>query len=95
MILFILAVIGMSHVIVDGTIFEKLRSYLKNNSPFLCQLVECYQCTGWWCGLFLGFLYTFNPLALFAYACAGSFLSVLAANLLNLLESKSIVNLGD
>lgn len=62
--LFMIAVfsaIGMSHIIVDGDIFSKLRGYFFNkykNEPnhWIIKLITCYQCTGFWSGVFMGII---------------------------------------
>lgn len=99
LILFVLSTIGMTHIIVDGSImqwFRDLVKYLtaKLNAPSLGGVVDCYLCCGTWCGFLMGFIWvTTNPLQIFACGCAGGFLANLAAVILNWLESATIVNL--
>ena len=56
----LLAGIGMSHIIVDGSIFAKWRGYLvtkyKDTKPWVVELISCYQCSGYWTGIFWGLL---------------------------------------
>lgn len=60
----ILAAVGLSHILVDSSLppLVKLRGWLlkKQKEPhpayvdWAVELVSCYQCTGWWSGLFMG-----------------------------------------
>lgn len=44
---------GMTSIIVWGSIFEKTRLWIKNNSKFFGDLVSCVLCTSTWVGFFL------------------------------------------
>jgi hypothetical protein len=96
-ILFILGSIGMTHIIIDGSIFSSLREYVKSNLPSkIATLVECYMCAGFWCGVFTGLcLGIYDPTKLFSCGCAGSILSQTTAVLLNTLESITIKMTND
>jgi hypothetical protein len=54
----LLAAVGLSHIIVDGSIFAKWRGSLvekyKETKPWVVELISCYQCTGFWAGAFMG-----------------------------------------
>jgi uncharacterized membrane protein YfcA len=91
-VLFILASIGMTHIIIDGSIFSSLRYWIKNNLPEkIAKLFECYMCLGFWCGMIIGAgIVSQNPVQIFACGCAGSLLSQLTAIILNLLEAAII-----
>lgn len=91
-VLFVLASIGMTHIIIDGSIFSSLREYIKANAPSkISTLVECYMCAGFWCGVVMGiFLFEINFAKIFACGCAGSLLSQFTAILFNTLESITI-----
>lgn len=103
LILFCIAVIGLTHIVVDSHIAELLKKKAfenkdgtpKNLTPLQAEIkymVNCYQCSGFWVGLLLGILV--NPLSGTAfflllwllYACAGSYLGVVGAALLNYLD---------
>ena len=86
MILFILGVIGLTHIIVDSEISEPARQWAEVNWPWLGRMMDCYQCCGWWCGLLLGPLLSWNPLTWFVAGCAGSFLAQLGWLVLDSLE---------
>lgn len=75
LLLFCLAVVGMTFIVVHGKIYETPRSWLTRFS-WLSSLVTCYQCFGFWCGCFLGLiLFPFSLATIFACGCAGSFLA--------------------
>ena len=103
-LLFCIAAVGMTHILVDGSIFQWLRdlpdklSKKINNIALkwildkLSALIHCHMCSGWWCGGVIGLL-VFDPSfrIFFVTACAGSFLSYAAALYLNYLESQTYI----
>jgi hypothetical protein len=96
-LLFAFGVVGMSHIIIEGSIFSKPREFLKDHLPAtLYSLFECYQCCGFWCGI-LGGLICFEPTLgqVFLAGCAGSLLSNLAAQATALMEAVTIWNLSE
>lgn len=97
-ILFILASIGSTHIVVDGAIFAPIRDWMKRTLPTkLSSIVDCYLCAGFYMGCLSGFC-AFSHISLqqiFACGCAGGFLANFAAVVLNWLESATIVNLPD
>jgi hypothetical protein len=99
LIMYVLATIGMTHIIVDGSITESFRTFfkkacLKFNLKTLSGLVDCYLCAGTWCGFLMGYAWISNkPLQVFACGCAGGFLANFAAVLINYIEALTIVNL--
>ncbi len=56
--IFILLLIGWSitNIIVNGSILDGLRIYLMVKSQIFSKLLTCMQCSGFWVGVFLGFL---------------------------------------
>lgn len=94
LIIFLFACVGMTHIIIDGTIFTSLRAKLKKTLPaYLHNLFECYMCSGFWCGVILGKLIISDDFfVIFACGCMSSMLSQLHANILNVLESIVIKN---
>jgi hypothetical protein len=99
MLFVILAGIGLSHLIVDGSIFHRPRGWVVSHGPeWLKQLVTCYQCTGFWTGAVSAFAYgcyvdEWNAdwtgrLLLFPllYGFIVSYLSMAGAALLNYLD---------
>jgi hypothetical protein len=85
--LFILGVIGMTHIVVDSVIFAPIHKWIKPRCKWLVKLMDCYQCSGFWCGILLGAaLFGLHPLIVFAAGCAGSFLAQFGWLVLDALE---------
>jgi membrane-anchored protein YejM (alkaline phosphatase superfamily) len=64
-LIFILATIGMSLILVDGSIFKSFKEWLGKPSwcglctwmkEKLLALMSCYQCSGFWSGAVVGLL---------------------------------------
>ena len=85
--LFILGVVGLTHIIVDSEISEPVYEWIRPRNPRLAKLMDCYQCAGFWCGIALGLvLLSYKPFIVFAAGCAGSFLAQLGWLVLDSLE---------
>jgi hypothetical protein len=97
-LLFMLGVVGMTHIIVDASIFQWLRDYMDTKLPEkVSKLIHCYQCTGFWCGLFCG-LAAFAGITwqqIFLAGCAGSVLANFMAIYMNYLEARTIITLDE
>ena len=93
LVFFVFAVIGMTHIIVDSSLFEPVREWIKDKlHPFFSRVIECYQCCGTWVGFFVTFwLISWHPAAVLMGGCAGSFLAYSAAVLLTYFESQSVI----
>ena len=105
LIIFCLAVIGLTNILVDpATIVQPARkrielwskSKLIFNAQFFWawvhKLLSCYQCTGFWSGVICGLiLISCNPFVVLACGFAGSFIAIWGAVYLNYLEARSIV----
>jgi hypothetical protein len=97
--LFVLGVIGMTHILVDASIFESLRKFIDAKLPEkVAKVIHCYQCTGFWSGVFCGWLafpdgggITWGQL--FLAGCAGSILANFMALYMNYLEAKTVITL--
>jgi len=105
-LLFSLAAVGFTLIVVDGSIFAPIRDALveksfdpiknkaietfKNPIGFLKDLTDCYQCSGVWVGWFLGWTLNWSFVHVFAAGFASSFLALLGAALLNYIESKTV-----
>jgi len=48
---------GMSTILVYGSIFDKPRNWIKDNSLFFGALIECVLCTSTWIGFFLSLVF--------------------------------------
>lgn len=106
--LLLLGGVGMTAIIVESEIALFFKNILEKFVPkFIINALNCYQCTGFWSGLTLSFVfmnpfevsYTFPYLMLelgknFAAACATSLLSVLWASIMLLIESKTVISNG-
>jgi len=92
--LFCLATAGMTHIIIESSLLEPAREYLRGRlPPKIFSILECYQCCGTWCGFLCGFiLLSYNPFVVLACGCAGSFVSVLTATYLEYLTAKSVID---
>jgi len=87
LILFILGVIGLTHIIVDSAVMGPVHEWIKLWCPIVGKIMDCQQCAGFWCGMILGLaLLSCNPFVVFAAGCAGSFLAQLGWLLLDALE---------
>jgi len=84
---FVLATIGLTTLLVEGSIFAPVRRLLP--------MLECYQCTGFWAGGIIGALMFYEPAAVFLAACSGSFLSVLGGMSLDLIEALCLSLVGE
>lgn len=94
--LFALGVIGMTHIIVDASIFQWLRDLIdKYLSEKVAKGIHCYQCTGFWSGILCGWIAFANisVLQLFLAGCAGSLLANFMAIYMNYLEAQTLINL--
>lgn len=88
LLLFVLGVIGLTHIIVDSVILGPVHAWVKPRSTFVADLMDCHQCCGFWCGVLLGLtLLSYNPLVWFAAGCSGSFLAQLGYWTLEALEA--------
>lgn len=96
--LFSLGVIGMTHIIVDSSIFQWLRDLADAKLPAkFSKMLHCYQCSGFWAGIFCGCL-AFSTITygqVFLAGCAGSILANFMAIYMNYLEARTIITLDD
>jgi len=87
-LLFAFATVGLTFIIVDGSIFEPVRGFLERRLPEkVYDVFECYQCMGTWCGFICGALaFGFHPLFIILSGFAGSFLAMLSGGILDKLD---------
>ena len=92
LIIFMLAVIGFTLIVVESKIFEwpkRIIAKFKFLSLISYQL-NCYQCVGFWSGMLMCWLS--NPLNdltipnFIVCGCVGSFVSLIGAGLLNMID---------
>lgn len=62
LLIFILATLGMTNIIVFGSIFEKPRNWVDKVFPYsmLNKLLNCTTCIGFWSGIFLSLVFPFG-----------------------------------
>ena len=97
-LLYIVAVIGFTHIVVDGKIFEPIRNLANKILPeFISTVLSCYQCSGFWIGLICGWACFpgINPFQIVMAGFGGSFLANFAAILFNYIESRTMISLPD
>lgn len=103
-LLFIIATIGMTKIIVDSSIFSPIRDFFspptKSNeecpkiNPFrkwIGNMMMCHQCSGFWCGLICGwklFYPSFSYGDILLFGFAGSYLSLLSEIIIEFIFSK-------
>jgi len=94
-VLFALATIGLTNILVHGRILDvikigsmSVREWL-NTISFIQEVLECYECTGFWAGLLVGTFFWWPHWWLFPlYAFAGSVLAQTYTDVMYLLRSK-------
>ena len=79
LIIFILACLGCTNIIVFGEIFEWFRNFLENKIKieFLNKLFSCTTCMGFWVGLILSLIFPVFGLNFFIGGCISSFMNLI------------------
>lgn len=95
-ILFIFGAIGLTHIIVDNDIMLPVRNVFdKYLHPKVAKLVHCYQCSGFWCGMFS--CWAAYPSAtlwqIIIGGFAGSFLANFLAVFMNYIEAATYIHM--
>lgn len=90
-ILYCMATIGLTNILLDSNLFAPVRDFLQKHLPTkVYEVFECHQCMGFWSGLLTGFiLITSNPFQVFLCGCAGSFLSTIGYLLIEYISLKT------
>ena len=65
--IFLLSCWGLTHLLVVGKILDQPRNWLMIKSEFFQKLLECYQCTGFWVGLFFWCIFKDLPHLTYSY----------------------------
>jgi hypothetical protein len=96
-VLFVLGTIGLTHIVVDSSLFAPARRWLQGKLPEkIYRVFECYQCAGTWCGFLVGWMTMSTSLwTILVCGFAGSFLASWAAFYLNYLEAKTMIAMND
>jgi hypothetical protein len=103
LVLFCFGSIGVTHILVDGEIFKPVKEFIAKNLPeFFSKLLNCYQCTGFWVGIFFGFFLYFDVenitksiVYLFLAGGSSSNLSYFWALVLTYLEANSLIRMNN
>lgn len=97
LILFLMATVGLTNIMVFGSIFNSLRHHMRKALPaHIYELFECYQCMGTWVGAGCGYvLMTHDAVGVAMCAFAGSFAAHYAALAQEWLEANSVVTITD
>jgi len=97
-LLFVLASMGFTNIVVHSYILEGFREWIRQDCPLaspwsiacktwdwifhggvinaLKDIITCYQCAGFWCGLIIGYiLISHHILGILACGFAGSYLA--------------------
>ena len=87
-LLFVLATLGLIHIIVDSSLFEPIREWWKSHLPEkIGKAITCHQCTGFWSGAIVGAV-LLNPWLFLLYGFVGSYLGMWSDTILSYIESK-------
>jgi hypothetical protein len=100
MILFVLSTIGLTNVLVHGAIFDdqhlKVKSWIKSRLGKYSDLLDCYECTGWWAGLIMGLTLVSHHFTIFIpCAFAGAMLGNLYSLLTMYIESNTAYEVSE
>lgn len=103
LVLFLIATIGLTNTVVHGKIFDDdhlgFRSWLRRQLERFFHsgdVLDCYECTGFWCGMITGLmLLSYNPVIFVGAGLAGVGLMHCYINIMNFIESKTDFIVGD
>jgi hypothetical protein len=103
LLLCLIGTVGMTQIIVESEISSKFKSLIEKIVPvFLMKMLNCYQCSGFWSGIFMGLIFFFPPQLsffdvgkVFAVGCAGSCLSYFYAMLLMYIEANTQIKVHE
>lgn len=86
LIIFILACLGASNIIVFAEIFEKPRNFIDRKFKYsmLNKLLKCTTCVGFWVGLFLSLIFKNFELNFFIGGLVSAFSNMLYSKIDNL-----------
>jgi len=99
---FLFATIGLSHIIVHGSILQPVKQWLSDNKyNKILEMSNCYQCSGFWAGLFVSLIMFilgqgwFYLLGSVLYGWVGSFASDATGTILDWIKMLPAVKLED
>lgn len=105
LVLLLLGGVGATVIVVESDISQKFKNILEKFMPsFFMQMLNCYQCSGFWCGFLLSFFFMMPFVEQqiqwsvlgknFVSGCAVSLLSVFWASFMLFIESKTVIRDG-
>ena len=74
MIVFALACLYLTYLMVEAEITAHLRQRIAQRSPFLLAMLSCEKCSALWAGFFCSILLVINPVLLYPLAGGGAVL---------------------
>ena len=77
-----IACIGLTLIITQSQIFEPVRRLLESKSEKLGELINCSMCTGFWVGLMIGAIYSYDIIVVSFGTSLFSWIISIIANLL-------------
>jgi len=99
LVYFVLCTYGMTSIVVYSHIFKTPREYLSSKSDWLCELLHCPMCTGFWVGVFICGINKYTELFTFEYNLVNflllGMLSAGTSYILNVLFDDEGIKIGD
>ena len=98
LLLFVFGSVGLTLIIVESEIIEPVRNVIdKIFWAKIAKMIHCYMCTGFWVGLFSGWVCFsgINWWQILMAGFAGSCLSNFAAALYFYLEAHAVINIPE
>lgn len=91
LILFVLATIGLTTIVLESSLFLPVRTFLEKILPAkVYEVFKCNQCMGTWCGFFCGWaLISHSPIIIICCGFAGSYVAVLGSVIVDYLGAKA------
>ena len=74
LIYFILCAYGITSIVVYSHLVKIPREFLSSKSDWLCELLHCPMCVGFWIGIFLCGINKFTELFNFDYTFVNAFI---------------------
>ena len=96
MFLNIVSCVGITIIITQSSLFQKLRAWVYFYSNFLGELVSCPMCLGVWVGLIMSFYFSCSAVQLsFATSIASWLISVIGNLLITISYYYDDENIGE
>ena len=87
-LIFILAVLGLTGILVDSVLFKNVRDKINSlNIELLNELISCHVCMSTWVGMVLGPIILGNPWHFLIYGFVANGLTYTYHQVFNLIEN--------